>query len=229
MKLIRLLLVDDHDIVRTGLRSFLEIQPGLEVVAEASTGSEALARAEETRPDVAIMDISLPGMDGVEATRRLKALLPECQVLALTVHEERQFLLAMLAEGATGYVTKQAAADELVAAVRAVAQGQCYFQPPMACWLLEDYRRLLQQARPAVSSALEKKLDGDVLALLSAREQEVIELVAEGLNNLRIGEKLGISPKTVARHRERVMRKLDLHSSTELVKFAIRHGLAHVH
>ncbi len=229
MKLIRVLLVDDHDIVRTGLRSFLEIQPGLEVVSEASNGREALARAQETRPDVAIMDIGLPEMDGVEATRQLKALLPECQVLALTVHEEREFLLAMLAAGATGYVTKQAAADELVAAVRAVARGQCYFQPTMACWLLDDYRRLLQQVRPVVSSASEKTLAVDGLGLLSAREQEVIELVAEGLNNLRIGEKLGISPKTVARHRERVMRKLDLHSSTELVKFAIRHGLAHVH
>ena len=145
MNTIRLMLVDDHDIVRTGLKSFLEIQAGLEVVAEASTGSEALSRAQETRPDVVIMDISMPEMDGIEATRRLKAILPECQVLALTVHEEKQFLFEMLAAGATGYVTKQAAADELVAAVRAVARGQCYLQPILARWLLDDYHRLLRQ------------------------------------------------------------------------------------
>lgn len=228
MNIIRLMLVDDHDIVRTGLRAFLEIQAGLEVVAEASTGSEALSRALETRPDVVIMDISMPEMDGLEATRRLKALLPECQVLALTVHEEKQFLFEMLAAGATGYVTKQAAADELLAAVRAVAQGQCYLQPILARWLLDDYRRLLRQAEPGERDSSGKKPASKGLDLLSDRELEVLELVAEGLNNLQIGERLGISPKTVARHRERVMRKLNLHSSTELVKFAIRKGLIHV-
>jgi DNA-binding NarL/FixJ family response regulator len=223
------MLVDDHDIVRTGLKSFLEIQAGLEVVAEASNGSEALFRAQETRPDVVIMDIGMPEMDGMEATRRLKAILPECQVLALTVHEDKQFLFEMLAAGATGYVTKQAAADELLAAVRAVARGHVYLQPLLARWLLEDYRRLLRQSETDGHSPSEKKIEGYGLDVLSAREQEVLGLVAEGLNNLQIGEKLGISPKTVARHRERIMRKLNLHSTTELVKFAIRNGLIRVH
>jgi two-component system response regulator NreC len=228
MATIRLMLVDDHDIVRTGLKSYLEIQAGLEVVAEASNGSEALVRAQETQPDVVIMDIIMPGMDGLEATRRLKAILPECQVLALTVHEDKQYLFQMLAAGATGYVTKQAAADELLAAVRAVATGHVYLQPILARWLLEDYQRLLGQTGADGHGPSQKKLEGHRLDDLSAREQEVLGLVAEGLNNPQIGDKLGISPKTVARHRERVMRKLNLHSSTELVKFAIRNGLIRV-
>ncbi len=225
MNTIRLMLVDDHDIVRTGLKSFLEVQPGLEVVAEASNGSQALNRARETRPDVVIMDISMPEMDGLEATRRLKAILPECQVLVLTVHEDKQFLFEMLAAGATGYVTKRASADELLAAVRAVAQGQVYLQPILARWLLEDYQLLLRQTAADGHARSEKKSESPSLEMLSVREREVLGLVAEGLNNPQISEKLGISPKTIARHRERVMRKLNLHSSTELVKFAIRKGL----
>ncbi len=225
MNTIRLMLVDDHDIVRTGLKFFLEVQPGLEVVAEASNGSQALNRARETRPDVVIMDISMPEMDGLEATRRLKAILPECQVLVLTVHEDKQFLFEMLAAGATGYVTKRASADELLAAVRAVAQGQVYLQPILARWLLEDYQLLLRQTAADGHARSEKKSESPSLEMLSVREREVLGLVAEGLNNPQISEKLGISPKTIARHRERVMRKLNLHSSTELVKFAIRKGL----
>jgi two-component system response regulator NreC len=225
---IRLMLVDDHDVVRTGLKSFLDTQEGLRVVAEASSGSEAVDRALEAKPDVVVMDITMPKMDGLEATRRLKAILPNCQILALTVHEDKQYLFEMMAAGASGYVTKQAAADELVAAIRAVALGNVYLQPVLARWLLDDYRRLLLKASTETSPPRENQLSGKGLEVLSDRETQVLELVAEGFSNPQIGEQLGISPKTVARHRERIMNKLDLHSSTELVKFAIRTGLINI-
>lgn len=143
---IRLMLVDDHDIVRTGLKSYLETQEGLQVVAEARSGSEAIDLALKTQPDVIVMDITMPGMDGLEATRRLKAIFPECHILALTVHEDKQYLFEMLAAGASGYITKQAAADELLAAIRSLSLGNVYLQPALARWLLEDYRRLLSQS-----------------------------------------------------------------------------------
>lgn len=222
---IRLMLVDDHDLVRTGLRSFLETQPGLKVVAEARNGEGALQRAAEVRPQIVLMDITMPGMDGLEATRRLKALLPECLVLALTVHEDKQYFMEMLAAGASGYVTKQAAADELVAAIRAVAAGNVYLQPALARVLLEDYQRLARQVgiqAPATGESGEEIVSLDTL---SARERQVLELVAQGFNNQQIGEKLSLSHKTIARHRERIMSKLKMHSRTELVKFAIRTGL----
>jgi two-component system response regulator NreC len=222
---IRLMLVDDHDIVRTGLKSFLETQEGILVVAEASSGEEAIAKAQETQPDVIVMDITMPEMDGLEATRRLKALEENYYVLALTVHEDKQYLFEMLSAGASGYITKQVAAEELVTAIRCVALGNVYLQPALASWLLDDYRRLLSQA-PAEAKRFGEREEGEKgLDVLSKRELEVLEAVAEGYTNNQIGEQLGISPKTVARHRERIMHKLNLHSSTELVKFAIRTGL----
>jgi two-component system response regulator NreC len=225
MNTIRLMLVDDHDIVRTGLKSFLDTQEGLQVVAEASSGSEAIDRAQETQPDVVVMDITMPGMDGREATRRLKELDQACYVIALTVHEDKQYLFEMLSAGASGYVTKQVAAEELVNAIRCVALGNVYLQPALARWLLDDYRRLLNQTPPEARQFREQK-EGEIgLDVLSKRELQVLEAVAEGYTNNEIGEQLGISPKTVARHRERIMHKLNLHSSTELVKFAIRTGL----
>jgi two-component system, NarL family, response regulator NreC len=225
MNSIRLMLVDDHDIVRTGLRSFLDTQDGIQVVGEADSGGEAIQRAQQLNPDVVVMDITMPEMDGLEATRRLKDILPECKVLALTVHEDKQYLFEMLLAGATGYVTKQVAAEELVTAIRCVAAGNVYLQPALARWLLEDYRRMMVESPPEThgeksGQSLNKDLD-----VLSPRERQVLEAVAEGMTNVEIGESLGISPKTVARHRERIMHKLNFHSSTELVKFAIRTGL----
>jgi len=225
MNTISLMLVDDHDVVRTGLKTYLETQEGFRVVAEASSGAEALDKAPLFNPDVVVMDITMPQMDGLAATRQLKALCPNCQVLALTVHEDKQYFFEMLAAGAAGYVTKQAAAEELVIAIRAVANGQVYLQPALARWLLEDYRRLLVQLPPVDQLASPEPDAGDGLEILSKRECQVLELVAEGYTNPQIGGQLGISPKTVARHRERIMDKLNLHSSTELVKFAIRSGL----
>ena len=223
MQAIRLMLVDDHEVVRTGLKSFLQTQEGLEVVAEASTGREAIERALPARPDIILMDITMPDIDGLEATRQLKVLWPEAVVLALTVHDDKFYFMEMLAAGASGYLTKQAAGDELVQAIRTVAAGNIYLQPALARWLLEDYQRLIQQAPVQPAGAQPGQTPG--LDTLSERERQVLEMVAQGLNNQQIGERLELSPKTIARHRERIMQKLNLHSRTELVKFAIQTGL----
>jgi two-component system, NarL family, response regulator NreC len=224
---IRIVLVDDHDIVRTGLKSFLETQEGFQIVGEAGSGTQAIQISQAICPDVVVMDITMPGMDGLEATRQLKVLCPQVQILALTVHEDKQYFFEMLAAGATGYVTKQAAADELVAAIHAVAQGNVYLQPTLARWLLDDYRRLSDQdyfQEPVQNE--ESELSEE--KILSKREMQVLELVAEGRTTPQISELLGISPKTVARHRERIMNKLNLHSAAELVRFAIRKGLIEI-
>lgn len=229
MRTIRLMLVDDHDIVRTGLRTFLETQPDLKVVAEAGNGIEALGRAAETQPEIVLMDITMPGMDGLEATRQIRARFPNCLVLALTVHEDKQYFMEMLAAGASGYITKQAAADDLVAAIHTLAEGHVYLQPALARWLLEDYQRMASHTArpPAPSNTTVAVSDDEAIGLdaLSPRERQVLEMVAEGLNNQQIGKELSLSPKTIARHRERIMSKLNMHSRTELVKFAIRTGL----
>jgi two-component system response regulator NreC len=228
MASVRLMLVDDHDIVRTGLRSFLEAQEGLEVVGEAGTGREALETISACRPDVVVMDISMPDMDGMEATRRLKAIAPDCQVLALTIHGDKQYFFEMLAAGANGYLTKQVAPDELVAAIQAVAAGQVYLQPVLARWLLDDYQRLLVRQPSETNQESPQAGKNQGLEVLSARERQVLELLAQGMTNPQIASYLEISPKTVARHRERIMNKLNLHSCTELVKFAIRSGLIRI-
>ena len=226
MNAIKLMLVDDHDVVRTGLRSFLETQPGLKVIAEANNGLEALEQAKKAQPDIVLMDVTMPDMDGMEATRQLKRLYPECQVLVLTVHSDKQYFMQMLAAGASGYLTKQAAADELVAAIKAIAAGHVYLQPALARWLLDDYQRLANHtATLTLNEINEKNANAVDLNILSKRERQVLELVGEGLNNHDIGNKLELSPKTIARHRERIMKKLNMHSRTELVKFAIRTGL----
>ncbi len=226
MKKIRLLLVDDHDVVRAGLRSFLQTQEDFEVVAEAGNGEDGIKQALAFHPDVILMDITMPGMDGMVATRQLRTLCPESSVLALTVHDDKQYFIQMLAEGASGYITKQAAAEDLVAAVRTIAAGQLYLQPALARWLLDDYQRLVRQSGVMPATHAENS-DGTVVGLevLSLRERQVLEMVAEGLSNQEIGSRLKLSPKTIARHRERIMNKLNMHSRTELVKFAIRSGL----
>jgi two-component system response regulator NreC len=220
MSQISIMLVDDHQVIRTGLKSFLETQPDFRVVAEAGNGREAIERALEIRPDIVLMDITMPEMDGLEATRQLKKLWPECIVLSLTVHEDKYYFMEMLAAGASGYLTKQAASDELVQAIHTVAQGHVYLQPALARWLIDDYQRLAAVNSPPSDTENVVGLD-----VLSEREREVLELVAQGLNNAEIGERLALSPKTIARHRERIMNRLNLHSRTDLVKFAIRTGL----
>ncbi len=223
MQKISLMLVDDHDVVRTGLKTLLEGYPDMEVVAESGSGKNLPEMVTRVCPDVVLMDITMPEVDGFEATRRLSAECPGAHVLVLTVHEDKEYFFAMLKAGASGYITKRAAPEELVAAIRSVAAGNVYLQPPLARWLLRDYRRLVS-SEPTFAPGEEEEA-GESLDVLSQREQEVLELVAEGFTSSEIGEKLNISPKTVARHRERIMNKLNLHSSTELVKFAIKTGL----
>ncbi|RJX34400.1 MAG: DNA-binding response regulator [Desulfurivibrio sp.] len=224
MKKIRVMLVDDHDVVRSGLKSLLDMDPQIEIVGEAANGAEALARIPAFDPEVVVMDISMPTMDGLEATRRISAGFPHCLVLALTVHEDKQYFFEMLAAGAKGYITKQAAAEELVSAIKAVASGHVYLQPALARWLLEDYQRI---NKAGLGGGEQDPASAD-LDSLSKRELEILELVAQGLTTPEIGKKLDISPKTVSRHRERIMNKLNMHSATELVKFAIRTGLIDV-
>lgn len=224
MSPIRILLADDHQVIRTGLKSFLESQPDFKVVAEASNGRQAIECALETRPDIILMDITMPEMDGLEATRQLKKLWPECVILSLTVHEDKFYFMEMLAAGASGYLTKKVASDELVSAIHAVTQGHVFLQPALARWLLEDYQQLAskQESTGNGSKAAVK------LEVLSERERGVLEMVAQGLTSQQIGEKLELSPKTIARHRERIMSKLNLHTRVELVKFAISSGLVKV-
>ncbi|HLB65163.1 MAG TPA: response regulator transcription factor [Anaerolineales bacterium] len=211
---IRLLLVDDHQVVRSGLRMLLESAGDVEIVGEAGTAKEALALVTEVKPDVVIMDIGLPDMTGIEAAREIRARRPETSIVALTIHEDQEYFFKMLEAGATGYVPKRAAPEELLTAIEAAAAGEVYLYPSLAKFLVKDY--LSQEPQLKASRAL----DG-----LTEREQEVLEQLAEGANNAAIGEALGISHKTVARHRENIMRKLNLHSRSELVKYAIRKGI----
>jgi two-component system response regulator NreC len=210
----RLLLVDDHIVVRLGLRMLLENEEDLEIAGEAASASEALNMIGRIKPDVVLMDIGLPDLSGIEATRQIKQLFPEIAVVALTIHEDEEYFFKMLEAGASGYVPKRAAPDELITAIRAAAEGEVYLYPSLAKLLVKDYFAQYQQ------TPTETPLDG-----LTSREEEVLTQLAEGASNTEIAEALGISPKTVARHRENIMRKLNLHSRSELVKYAIRKGI----
>ncbi len=211
---IRLLLVDDHQVVRTGLRMLLEGSHNIEIIGEASNAEEALSAAKELNPDVILMDIGLPDMSGIDATREIKKTSPDIAVVALTIHEDAEYFFKMLDAGASGYVPKRAAPEELIAAIREAAAGEVYLFPSMAKLLVRDY---LKHERTADES--------DSLNGITEREQEVLAWLAEGSSNNQIAVELNISPKTVARHRENIMRKLNLHSRTELVRYAIRKGI----
>jgi two-component system response regulator NreC len=211
---LRLLLVDDHAVVRTGLRMLLEEHGDVTIVGEAGTAAEAIEAAGRLNPDVVLMDIGLPDISGIDAARELKRLRPSVAIVALTIHEDAEYFFKMLDAGAIGYVPKRAAPEELLSAIEAAARGEVYLYPSMAKLLVGDYLRQEQ----AVKSA--RALDG-----LTAREQEVLTPLVEGESNQAIADQLGISPKTVARHRENLMRKLNLHSRAELVKYAIRKGI----
>ena len=210
----RLLLVDDHVVVRSGLRMLLEPEADFEIVGEAGSGREALKAVAEMRPDIVLMDIGLPDISGIEAAAEIKRLRPETAIVALTIHEDEEYFFKMLAAGASGYVPKRAAPEELLTALRAAATGEVYLYPSLAKLLVTDYLAQDSAARPA------EALDG-----LTDREREVLAHLADGASNGEIAETLSISPKTVARHRENIMRKLGLHSRTELVKYAIRKGI----
>ncbi len=210
----RLLLVDDHAVIRSGLKMLLSGHAEMEIVGEAESAAGALQEAERTKPDVILMDIGLPDKTGIEATRDIKAKFPDIKIVALTIHEDEEYFFQMLAAGASGYVPKRAAPEELLTAIKAAANGEVYLYPSMAKLLVRDY---LSAERPADEKI---KLDG-----LTDREHEVLTHLAEGASNDEIASALVISPKTVERHRENIMRKLNLHSRAELVRYAIRKGI----
>lgn len=210
----KLLLVDDHAVVRSGLRMLLDGQADVEIVGEAGTASEAINAVATLKPDVVLMDIGLPDMSGIDATQEVKRLWPQVAVVALTIHEDQEYFFKMLEAGASGYVPKRAAPEELITAIQVAASGEVYLYPSLAKLLVKDYLKY----EPEESN--EQNL-GD----LTAREQEVLTLLADGDSNAEIADNLSISPKTVSRHRENIMRKLNLHSRTELVKYAIRKGI----
>lgn len=214
MAAVRLLLVDDHEVVRTGLRMLLEGQSNMLIVGEASTGGQALALAEELIPQVVIMDITLPDISGIEVTRLLRKKFPDMAIVALTIHEDKQYFFEMLKAGASGYVPKRAAPDDLISAIEAASVGEVYLYPSLAKSLVSDY--LIRADEGADKSTIDE---------LTEREQEVLVYLAEGLTNEEIANKLVISKHTVARHRENIMRKLNLHSRSELVKYAIHRGI----
>ncbi len=213
MSEITLILADDHAVVRSGLRMLLDAQSDMRIIGEANNGREAVELAHSLKPDVILMDIMMPEMNGIDATRRITSEIQDTAVLALTMYEDEQYFFEMLKAGASGYVPKRAAPDVLVSAIRTVNMGAMFIYPSMAKQLVQDFA---------------KRGEGDkstAVVKLTPRELEVLILIADGLTNLEIGERLGISVKTVDRHRENIMRKLDLHSRIDLVKFAIREGL----
>jgi len=214
MKPIQLLLADDQDIVRAGLRSLLEEHPEMDVIGEAKGGEEAVILAAQFQPDVILMDLTMPDISGAEATRRIKEIAPEVNILALTIHEDEAYFFEMLNAGASGYIPKRASPDDLLAAIRVVAAGEVFLHPFVAGALVQDYLR-------RVNAGTEREsYDG-----LTTRQQQVLTLIAEGLSNQDIGSRLGISVRTVERHRENIMDRLNLHSRTDLVKYALRKGL----
>jgi two-component system, NarL family, response regulator NreC len=210
----RLLLVDDHAVVRSGLRMLLSSQRDMEIVGEAGTAAEALAMAAQVAPDVILMDIGLPDKSGIEATREIKLRFPKIAVVALTIHEDEEYFFKMLDAGASGYVPKRAAPEELLSAIQIAAAGEVYLYPSLAKLLVRDY---LSSDHPGDEKT---GLDG-----LTGRESEVLTHLAEGASNDEIAKALVISPKTVERHRENIMKKLNLHSRAELVRYAIRKGI----
>ena len=214
MARIKVVVADDHAIVREGVRMILAREQDIEVVGEAGDGQQALDLVASLRPQVVIMDISMPGMGGIEATQRVKTKHPEVQVLALTMHEDETYVFQLLRAGAAGYVLKRAAAQALVQAVRAAAKGEAFLYPSIARKVVEDYLRRVETGEER------ERYDG-----LTTREKEILTLIAQGLSNQQIAEKLYISIKTVQTHRAHILEKLGLHDRTELVRYAIRKGL----
>ncbi len=214
MTTLRLLLADDHAVVRSGLRMLLEAQPDFEIVGEAETGTDAVRMVKELTPDAVLMDIQMPDLNGIEATKLIRDGSPETRVLALTMHEDDHYFFEMLQAGASGYVLKRAAPDELVQAIRTVCRGEVFLYPTMAKRLVSDYLKRSDENGSARG-----------YSDLTDREQEVLTLIAGGLSNAEIANELYISVKTVDRHRENIMRKLNMHSRIDLVKYAIRTGL----
>jgi DNA-binding NarL/FixJ family response regulator len=211
---LRILLADDHTVVRQGLRKVLEERPDWEFVAEAGDGREAVRQAEELEPDIAIVDITMPLLNGIEATRQIVKRSPTTRVLILTMHSDEAYVNQVLQAGATGYLLKESADVDLIQAVSAVSQGKSFFSPAVARTVLDDYLRRL------ADKGITDRYDA-----LSEREREIFQLIAEGKANKEIAAILSISPSTVETHRARIMEKLDLHSAAEIVLYAVRKGV----
>ncbi len=206
---IRILLADDHAVVRQGFKLILGAQPDMEIVGEAGNGREAVELAEKLRPDVAVMDVAMPELNGIEATRRMGESAPRTRVLALSMHKDSVYVREILRAGARGYLLKDQIDSDLLAAVRAVARGEGYLSPAVSDAVLNDYRKHVS----------------DPIDLLTSREREVLQMIAEGKTNKEIATVLDLSVYTVDAHRGRIMEKLNLHSVNELVRFAVRNGL----
>ncbi len=206
---IKILLADDHALVRQGFKMILGAQPDMEIAGEAGNGREAVEQAERLKPDVIVMDVSMPELNGIEATRRISDLVPRARILALSMHKDSVYVREILRAGARGFLLKDAIDRDLLAAVRAVASGEGYLSPAVSEAVLSDYRKHVT----------------DPLDLLSSREREVLQMIAEGKTNKDIAVSLDLSVYTVDAHRGRIMEKLNLHSVGELVRFAVRKGL----
>ncbi|MFA5891708.1 MAG: response regulator transcription factor [Actinomycetota bacterium] len=211
---IRILVVDDHAIVREGIRMVLETDSALKVVADVSSGEEAIKQVREIKPDVIVMDVAMPGLSGFETTQRIRDAYPEVKILALTVHDSEAHIFQMLRAGAVGYVLKRAPANEVIEAVKAAYRGEAILHPSVAKLLIRDYLTRVDKGQETTS------FDN-----LSKREREIVKLIAEGRTNKEIADLLFLSIKTVQAHRANLMRKLGMHDRTELVKYAIRRGI----
>lgn len=210
---VKILIADDHKMVREGLRTLLEKQAGIKVAGEASTGSQAVKLALELSPDVVIMDVTMPDLNGIEATKKIVAKNPKIKVIALSMHSDRRFMVEMLKNGAAGYILKDSAFEELSLAVRTVMKNQTYLSPQITDQVLKEY--IIQ---------LNKK-ETSAYSLLTAREREVLQMLAEGYTTKQISDSMHISIKTVETHRKQMMDKLDIHSVAGLTKYAIREGI----
>lgn len=214
MSKIRIVVVDDHTIVREGVRLLLEAQPDMEVVGEAADGQQAIAQVRALQPDVVLVDISMPNLNGLDATRAIKTEFPQTHALILTMYESDEYFFQALNAGASGYVLKKVASADLVAAIRTVYAGDVFLYPSVARRLVSDYLTRVKTGEEQSS------YDG-----LTPREREVLKLIAEGHTNQAIADKLVISPSTVQTHRTRIMQRLNLHSRAELMQYAVRKGL----
>ena len=209
----RILLTDDHETMRKGLRSLLERETDFEVIGEASNGRDAIRLARELEPDIMVMDVGMPDVNGMEATSRIMAKMPDMRIVALSMHSDKRFVTGMLTAGAFGYVLKSEAVEELVGAIRAVKTGRVYTSPKVTDVVMQDYVNKLTTPQ------------GDGESPLTPRESEVLGLLAGGASTREISEQLHLSVNTVDTHKRRIQHKLDLHSVAELTKYAIRHGL----
>ena len=210
---IKILLVDDHRVIREGLRSLIDKQPNMEVVGEAGDGRPAVRLALELTPHGVIMDVTMPVLNGIDATRQIVNERPEIKVLGLSIHSNKQFISYMLKAGASGYLLKNCAFEELVEAIQAVMSDHSYLSSDITNIVVDDYVNHLSDKRSSLCSAL------------SGREREVLQLIAEGLSTKEVANSLNVSGKTVATHREHIMRKLNIHNVVELAKYAVREGL----